>query len=269
MEIWKPVVGYESLYEVSNFGNVRSLNYRRTGQKKILSSTTSKEGYKKISLYKEGKMKQVYIHRLVAQAFIPNPNDYPIINHKDENPSNNHVSNLEWCTIAYNNSYGTAIERKVEKLKGRKHTEEAKRKMSKALKGKNTGKKLSYEQKRKIGEAVKKKIQCLNTGQIFNSLKEAAEWSGQKDSGNIRKQVRGERNYAGKDPVTGELLKWRYIDYVEGSEEMARNIQTNIMIREDTKKALKIMALERDITLQDLVNSILQQYLEREAKKYG
>ena len=64
-------------------------------------------GYKRVDLYVNKKHNRMFVHRLVALAFIPNPNNYPIINHKDEDPSNNDVSNLEWCTKAYNNAYGT------------------------------------------------------------------------------------------------------------------------------------------------------------------
>ena len=71
----------------------------------------------KVSLNKNGKTKQHFIHRLVAQAFIPNPNNYPCVNHKDEKPSNNYVSNLEWCSYQYNNNYGTRNEKVAEKLR--------------------------------------------------------------------------------------------------------------------------------------------------------
>ena len=67
----------------------------------------NKYGYLKVNLYKNSKQKRCYIHRLVAQAFIPNPDDLPVINHKDENPSNNCADNLEWCTQEYNTNYGT------------------------------------------------------------------------------------------------------------------------------------------------------------------
>jgi len=68
-----------------------------------------------VKLSKNGKKKQLLIHRLVAKAFIPNPLGYPVINHRDENPSNNVVSNLEWCTVRYNNCYGTVLKRKAVK----------------------------------------------------------------------------------------------------------------------------------------------------------
>jgi hypothetical protein len=112
-EIWKEIKGYEGLYEVSNFGNVRSLdryvhtkgNGLRLHRGKILTPETNKLGYKRLHASKDGVSKHLLVHRLVAEAFLPNYNNYPVVNHKDENPSNNHVSNLEWCTYSYNNQY--------------------------------------------------------------------------------------------------------------------------------------------------------------------
>ena len=116
VEVWKPVVGYEGLYEVSSYGRVRSLNYRNTNKITVLSSGIDKKGYKHINLSKDGKVKTYKLHRLVAQAFLPNPNNLPVINHIDENPSNNCVENLEWCTYSYNINYGTRIEKQRQKM---------------------------------------------------------------------------------------------------------------------------------------------------------
>lgn len=106
--IWKDVKGYENLYQVSNDGLVRTSH---KGLWEILSAGRTKHGYYNVLLHKDGKRKNERVHRLVASAFIPNPNNYPYINHKDENPSNNHVDNLEWCTAEYNSNYGTCKER--------------------------------------------------------------------------------------------------------------------------------------------------------------
>ena len=100
IEIWKPIPSYETLYEISNNGVVKSL---RTGAVKC-SSNNGK--YKQVTLTKNGTSKTYKVHRLVAITFIPNPDNLPQINHKDENPSNNNVDNLEWCTAEYNNNYG-------------------------------------------------------------------------------------------------------------------------------------------------------------------
>lgn len=106
-EIWLPIKGYEGLYEVSNLGNVRSLNYKRSGKIGNIIKNIDKKGYVFVTLYKNGKHKSHKVHRLVAEAFIPNWFNEPQINHKDENPKNNNVDNLEWCDCSYNINYGT------------------------------------------------------------------------------------------------------------------------------------------------------------------
>lgn len=113
-EIWRPVKGYEGLYEVSNKGRVRSLH---GGRIRILKPNPNKKGYMRINLFKggNGKHKMYEVHRLVAIAFLPNPFNLPCINHKDENTSNNCVENLEWCTKKYNSRYGTVRQRIGEK----------------------------------------------------------------------------------------------------------------------------------------------------------
>ena len=113
-EEWKPIPGYEGLYEVSNWGRVKSYKYNSDGR--ILSPGKNTNGYYMVNLWKDGKVKMRTIHRLVATAFIPNPSKLPIINHRDENKQNNHVTNLEWCDHSYNNSYGTRMQRIEEKL---------------------------------------------------------------------------------------------------------------------------------------------------------
>ena len=110
-ERWKPVVGYEGLYEVSNFGRVRSLNYHRSGKQKILKPLVQTKGYLGFTLYKNGCRKQHKLHRIVAEAFIPNTDNLPQINHKDEDKTNNRVDNLEWCDNKYNCNYGNRTER--------------------------------------------------------------------------------------------------------------------------------------------------------------
>lgn len=104
-EFWKDIIGYEGLYQVSNLGNVKSLNYHRTGQEKLLSLRISSHGYLLINLYKDGKYICHSVHRLVAEAFLPNTNNYPEVNHIDKNKLNNNVDNLEWCTRKYNQNH--------------------------------------------------------------------------------------------------------------------------------------------------------------------
>lgn len=119
-EIWKYIPGYEGLYQVSNQGNVRSVdriikdtNRTRLYKGKPLKQFLDHKGYKVVTLSKQGSLKVIKVHRLVAMAFIPNPESYPEINHKDENKINNSVENLEWCTTQYNTSYGTRAARMV------------------------------------------------------------------------------------------------------------------------------------------------------------
>ena len=99
IEIWKPIPSYETLYEISNNGVVKSL---RTGAVKC-SSNNGK--YKQVTLTKNGTSKTYKVHRLVAITFIPNPDNLPCVNHKDECQSNNNVNNLEWCSQEYNVNY--------------------------------------------------------------------------------------------------------------------------------------------------------------------
>ena len=112
-EEWRAIKGYEGLYEVSNTGRVRTI---KKGSPYVLKMY-DKFGYKDVMLWKNNKMKNKRVHRLVAEAFIPNPNLYPIINHKDENPLNNSVWNLEWCTAKYNSTYGRAQDWKFKPIK--------------------------------------------------------------------------------------------------------------------------------------------------------
>ena len=114
-EFWKEIKGYEGLYEVSNLGRVKSLNYRRTGKENILKPLKNDKGYFQVVLCKNKKTNVCRVHRLVAEAFLDNPDNLPQVNHKDEDKTNNHVDNLEFCTNDYNIHYGTAIRRKVEK----------------------------------------------------------------------------------------------------------------------------------------------------------
>lgn len=111
MEMWKGIEGYLG-YEVSNIENVRSQLNRKhkiTNTWKILSPRVDHNGYLFVNLYDNShNMKSIKIHRLIAQAFIDNPNKYEQVNHKDENKLNNNANNLEWCDLNYNINYGTS-----------------------------------------------------------------------------------------------------------------------------------------------------------------
>lgn len=108
MENWLPVSGYEGLYEVSDCGNVKSLNYNHTGKSKVLALKSHKSGYKTVMLCDKSGHKNKSVHVLVASAFLPNPENLPCVNHIDGNKSNNFVGNLEWISRKGNTQHAIA-----------------------------------------------------------------------------------------------------------------------------------------------------------------
>ena len=144
----KPVVGYEGYYEVDMYGNVYSVArtvqvndngriYDKPVKSRKMTASKHSQGYRTVSLTKNGKTELLYIHRIVAEAYISNPQNLPYINHKDEDKTNNFVGNLEWCTASYNNTYNGKNIKHSEKLKGRKFTEEHKEKIRQSNIGKH------------------------------------------------------------------------------------------------------------------------------------
>jgi len=107
--MWKDIKGYNGEYKINECGRVCSLKFNKY---KILKQIKTKSGRLQVQLCKNGKMKTYLVHRLVASAFIPNYDNLPEVNHKDENPLNNNVNNLEWCSRKYNANYGTGNERR-------------------------------------------------------------------------------------------------------------------------------------------------------------
>ena len=122
-EKWLPIKNYEGIYEISNYGKIKSLERIVNGRwgavkvkEKILKQASDKDGYLLVTLCKNGKQKTQKVHRLVAKAFVDNPDNLPQVNHIDENKKNNFANNLEFCTNKYNFNYGTAIERRIKKI---------------------------------------------------------------------------------------------------------------------------------------------------------
>lgn len=131
-EIWMDIKNYEDKYAISDQGRVYSYL-----SKKYLAQQVNKDGYLFVKLSFDGKKKTEYIHRLVARHFLDNPTGLPQVNHKDENPQNNWVENLEWCDSKYNNNYG--------------------------------------EHNNRVAKAHCKPVLCVETGEVFNSAKQVEE----------------------------------------------------------------------------------------------
>lgn len=183
-EVWKDIEGYEGIYQVSNLGRVRSLDRKvatvhsalRTIKGKTLVPWTDKYGYLHVNLWSECKMKSQMVHRLVAGAFIPNPDNMQEVNHKDEDKKNNRADNLEWCNTRYNINYGTRT-KKVSTTR-----------ISQAILGKGV------EQLTISGEHVR----------TYDSIREASRATG-ADKAVIVRCCKGKTQTAGG-------YRWRYIE---------------------------------------------------------
>lgn len=171
-EIWKDIEGYEGLYQVSNFGKVKSLNYKRQNKVKILKpSQTGKgafkgQGYLSLHL----KNKQFKVHRLVAEAFIPNKENKPQINHKDGNKLNNNSNNLEWCTNSENQKHAWKNGLRVFTKKQRKTLIEMN------IKNKERSIKTLNQYREKCRKLKMKKVKLIDEGKTFESLSELANY---------------------------------------------------------------------------------------------
>lgn len=164
---WKCPEGYDGLYLVSSSGTVYSMR-----RKKILKPDNVK-GYLQVTLQKGGKKDRRKVHRLVAEAFIPNPKNLPCVNHKDENKQNNKAENLEWCTVSYNNAFGSRT------------------KKSKATQIKNAP---------KTGKT--KPVRCIETKVVYKSSKQAERETGVYHS-HISRCCKGRSKSAGG-------MRWEY-----------------------------------------------------------
>lgn len=112
-EVWKPIDDFPN-YQVSDYGRVKSNIPHNGTNERILKPQLRKDGYLQIQLHKDGVIKNYLVHRLVAETFLPNPNSLPQVNHKNEDKTDNRVSNIEWCDCSYNTNYGTRNNRDAE-----------------------------------------------------------------------------------------------------------------------------------------------------------
>lgn len=185
-ELWKDIEGYEGIYQISNMGRVKVLpRFNGTGMRKerIMKISINRLGYQYLTLCKDKVKKKYLIHRLVAKAFIenPNPDKFNQINHIDENRLNNRYDNLEWCDAKYNMNYGNRIKRMVSNI--------------------------DYKQ---LGERMKnredasKKVLNVTTGEVYPSINEASRQTNTRASDIC--QVCKERR------KTANGFKWRYIE---------------------------------------------------------
>lgn len=189
----KDIKGYEGLYSIDENGVV--LGHKRG---RILKQQRDSSGYLQVVLCKDGVEKRFLVHRLVAETFIPNPESLRYVNHRDENKMNNAVSNLEWCTFAYNVNYGTRNNRISESNKGKPKSELHKRRISEGRKGIV----FSEEHRNKISEAKSKPVVCVELQTTFRSAVEAKRQI-KVDAGSIGKCCKGKR-------VTAGGFHWEY-----------------------------------------------------------
>ena len=158
IEVWKDIVGYEGKYQVSNMGRVKSLvDNNGKPREKILKQKINNYGYHRVGLYKGKKQKWYQVHRLVAMAFVDGYEEGLVVNHIDEDKTNNCAWNLEWVTTTYNNTYNDRHKRAGNSLKGIKRSDETKKKLSKIK---------------------SKKVMCVETEEVFESLTKAGEFIG-------------------------------------------------------------------------------------------
>lgn len=201
-EIWKDIAGYEGLYQVSNLGRVKSLPREKWNGKafhftneKIMTPVPNRDGYLNVCLIKDRFNKQFRIHRLVAEAFISNPKNKPCVDHINTIRNDNRVENLRWVTVKENMNNSLT-----------------KKKISEVFTGENHplyGKKHSEEAKKKMSEAKSIDVVCVTTGVEFSSAKEAGEYYGCCAS-DITKCCKNKKNYAGK--YNGQKLIWKYLN---------------------------------------------------------
>ena len=190
-EIWKPILGYETYYEISNKGRIRGLGNCKApckykGKTTYLSLKKERNGYLRVMLWKDGIGKHYSVHRLVAINFIPNPKNLPVVNHKDRNKENNCINNLEWCTQKYNVNYADAHKKTVEAFKRANANRGITRK---AQDTKNRLKSGAYER------AVRQVD--ISTGEVLNTFRSISEARRMTRINHIHCVLSGRRKKAG------------------------------------------------------------------------
>lgn len=176
-EIWKDIKGYEGKYQISSFGNIKSLNFNHTGKEKLLVKKVNHKGYEYVTLYNNGKQFYPRIHRIVAETFIQNLDNLPQVNHIDGNKCNNNVENLEWCTNLENMRH--AIQNNLVRNKGK------------------------YNKRSKRVAQINEKNEIVN---IFDSLGEASRYL------NIGYKVTGRLSMVCNNKINMAYgYKWKFI----------------------------------------------------------
>ena len=222
-EEWRPIKDYEGLYEVSNMGRVKSLKrcdaLGRKKEEKILSGRCNKYGYLRVNLYKNGIRKDFFIHRLVAEVFIPNPENKPDVDHINTIRTDNRDKNLRWVTPKENRNNELTKKHNSESQKGKIVSEETRKKLSESHKGENSsmyGKQHTEETKKKISESKKgkkmseetkdkkgKRVYCVELNKEFSTINKASKELS-IDSRGIIRVCKGRQETAGG-------YHWRYI----------------------------------------------------------
>ena len=214
-EIWKDIKEYEGLYQVSNLGNVKSLNYKRTGKEKNLKARINKEGYLRVCLCQNGNNTDFMVHRLVAQAFLDGYSDDLEVDHINTIRNDNKIENLRMCTRKENVNNPLTLKHYSEVNKGKTLSEETKKKLSESHKGIQAGennpmfgKHHSEESKNKMKKNRKDKCKgvnnhksraviCLETNIVYPTITECARELGIKPNG-ISAVCKGKRKTCGK-----------------------------------------------------------------------
>ena len=163
-ETWKPIVGYEEEYMVSDMGRVKSLKYKGGNKEKVLKSCKTSRGYVNVVLVKDGKHKSHSVHRLVAQTFIPNPHNKPYVDHINTIRHDNRVENLRWVTHTENCNNPKTKNKYSEYAKSRSKEHQEK------LNNSKKGKPMNENTKKSIIEKNSKKVYCFELDKYFNSM---------------------------------------------------------------------------------------------------